>query len=96
MKYIDNLNTEELHRLINLIGYGVRPVTTAKMFFPGKPKGFLRVTRELRNYAYNKIVTLNSDLTWSTRSTYLGICIDIWTDLPEYARNLDFGEILNG
>lgn len=91
---IDELSNDQLDILIQIIGNGVRPISAAKRFFPDKPKGFIGVVLDMRNYAYNKITARNPMLLPETRRMYSTICAEIWCELPEYARWLDLEPFL--
>lgn len=65
-----------------------RPVIMARIWFPGRPKGYVKATRDLEAYAWNKATSI----TCRRRGDILGaqsygaICDRIYSDLPEWAR----------
>ena len=62
--------------------------TQAATIFPGRPKGYLRITQDLANYAVNKITAMQLRLKGKIEQAqvYEGICERIYADLPDFAR----------
>ena len=85
---LDAMPYEELHAFVRWIGNGVRPIKAAKELFPNREVGFVRVTVNLRNYAWNKITAISCRLEGKIDAAlqYEGICDRIYSELPESAR----------
>lgn len=66
----------------------LRPLTTAKALFPSRPKGYVRVTKDLGHYAANKATAmgLRQEGRIDTALMYERICESIYDRLPGYAR----------
>lgn len=66
----------------------VRPISFAKQLFPLRPKGYVRATKDLGNYASNKAVAMDLRLKGQIQGalSYEAICERIYNQLPEYAR----------
>lgn len=66
----------------------VRPIVLARVLFPSKPTGYVRVTRDLGCYASNKATAMKCRLAGTIESAliYERICEDIYNRLPEWAR----------
>lgn len=66
----------------------VRPIAFARQLFPNAPKGFVRTTKDLGNYASNKATAMRCRLNGeiNTAMSYEIICDRIFDGLPEYAR----------
>lgn len=82
--YIDPSDLWEIWKRTNT----VRPIAFACQLFPDAPKGFVRVTKDLGNYAANKATAMQCRLRGDINAAlmYEGICERIYNDLPEYAR----------
>lgn len=81
--FIDSLPPEQMKKLIKFIGYSVRPMKAAKLFFPEKQKGYIKYTNEISKYFWNK---LSAYLYPEERQKYTKISAEIWCDLPVWAR----------
>lgn len=94
--------TPELEAPINLDGFtnpkelwefwksasGVRPIATARKLFPTRPRGYVRATKDLGNYAVNKATAMRCRLDGgiNTALIFEDICDTIYDRLPEYAK----------
>jgi hypothetical protein len=85
---IDQLNTEECHKIIKLIGNGARPLRASRLLFPEQKMGAVLATKQVREYCYNKISVLNKELLFGTRYRYNDICSRILRDMPMWARKI--------
>lgn len=83
----DGMNRDELWAFWKRTN-SVRPIATARELFPDRPKNFVRVTKDLGNYACNKAVAMDLRIDGQIQSAlmYEGICDRIYAGLPEYAR----------
>ena len=61
---------------------------TARRLFPDRPRGYVRTTAALGNYAANKATALRQRARGDipTAQTYEAICERIYDQLPDYAR----------
>lgn len=67
---------------------GIRPIALARTLFPDKPKGYVRATRDLGHYAWNKATAmgLRERGEIARALSYEWICDSIYNNLPEFAR----------
>ena len=66
-----------------------RPTRTqAANVFPGRPRGYVRLVKDLANYACNKSVAMKcrADGKIQEAQMYEEICERIYTELPDFAR----------
>lgn len=61
----------------------VKPISEARKYFPSRPKGYVRVFKDLGNYASNMATYLRC-----YKKTYLDITKRIEADLPEYGKKV--------
>lgn len=84
---LDCMTTADLYAFVEE-SKGLRPRSLARKLFPDHPKGLERATRDLHNYAWNKITAMacrgRGDV--STALHYEAICDRIYNKLPEFAR----------
>jgi hypothetical protein len=66
----------------------VRPISFARQLFRNAPKGYVRATKDLGNYASNKATAMQCRLDGKINSAlmYEEICDRIYDGLPDYAR----------
>jgi hypothetical protein len=66
----------------------VKPVSFARELFPTKPKGYVRATKDLGNYASNKATAMQCRLAGNIQTAimYEDIADRIYDNLPEYAK----------
>jgi hypothetical protein len=85
---LDGMSSEELHQFMRWVGNGVRPIAAAKELFPQREAGFVRATKDLRNYAWNKITAMacRVDGRIDAALAYERICDRIYAELPEWAK----------
>jgi hypothetical protein len=85
-----NLDSESSEWLWDFWKYAhsVRPIRLARQLFPNTPKGYVRVTKDLGNYAANKATAINCRLEGKIESAlmYEAIADTIYSSLPEYAK----------
>ena len=64
------------------------PAGIGRIMFPNRPKGYVRATRNLAHYAYNKATAMRCRLKGDITAAlmYEAICERIYNNLPEYAR----------
>jgi hypothetical protein len=77
---------EAMLKLANVL---TRSATSAaRVLFPGRPKGFVRATKDLGRYAWNQGTAMRLRLTGDVNlaSDYEAICDRIYAGLPEFAR----------
>lgn len=84
---LDGMSQEELWTFFTSCK-GVRPITRARKLFPSMPKGFVRATKSLANYAANKSTAMVCRARGEINSAlmYEGIADRIYNELPEYAK----------
>ena len=85
---LDCATMDELYSFINFVGNGVKPAKAAKVLFPNKEKGFIRITKDLRNYAWNQISARNCRIAGKIQEAgyYESICDKIYEGLPEFVK----------
>ncbi len=83
---LDCMPACEIMEFIEFIGNGLRPVKAGQILFPTRFKGYLRVTRNLRNYAWNKYTAmgLRGHGEVGKAIAYEKICDRIYDDLKEF------------
>lgn len=66
----------------------VRPITEARQYFPDRPTGYVRIFKDLGNYASNKATAMRERSKGHIQAAeiYERICDDIYKRLPVYAR----------
>ena len=66
----------------------VRPLSQARKMFPGRKKGIVRATIDLRNYAANKATAMQCRKRGDIKAAlmYEGIADKIYKELPTWAR----------
>ena len=84
---LDGMSMDELWSLWQQT-HSVRPIQFARTLFPAKPKGYVRATKSLGNYACNKSVAMRLRLKGNISAAirYENICDSIYSRLPEYAK----------
>jgi len=84
---LDGMNADELMDFWMKTN-SVRPIAFAKQLFPTRPKGYVRITRELGCYASNKATAMECRTRGQIRSAlmYEDICERIHSRLPLFAR----------
>ena len=84
---LDSLDVDE-HWAIWQRTNSVRPIAYARELFPGKPKGYTRIAKDLGCYASNKATAMSCRLRGDiqTALTYEGICDRIYDRLPDWSR----------
>jgi hypothetical protein len=82
--YVDPQDLWDIWKATN----SVRPISFARQLFPEAPKGFVRATKDLGNYASNKATAMRCRLDGKINEAlmYEGICERIYNELPEYAK----------
>ena len=85
---LDDMSTEPRDYFVWAQYHGSNSRTIAAELFPTKPARYVRVTRDLANYASNKGTALacraRGDIP--AAQVYEGICERIYAKLPAYAR----------
>lgn len=86
-----NLDAEEtayLREFAATIGQDVRPVQAARQIFPARPVGYVRATKNLCAYAWNKLtaIELRKEGNIQDALKYEAICDSIYKTLPKFAR----------
>lgn len=83
----DAMNVEELETFAHS-ARGLRPVTKARNFFCGTPRGYVSAFKNIRHYCSNKAVAMRcrarGEIT--TAQQYESICERIYNELPDYAK----------
>jgi len=84
---LDGCFPEELWEFWQAVN-SVRPIRKARELFPNRPKGYVRVTKDLGNYAANKATAMKCRLDGQIQSAimYEDICEQIYNKLPRYAK----------
>lgn len=59
---LDAMPVEAVEEFCHTAGYGVRPIALATQLFPDRPKGYVRATKDIRNYAWNKLTAMWGDI----------------------------------
>lgn len=90
---LNRFDEQELRDLVTLIGQGVRPIKAARLLFPLQPKNYVRITKDIRNYAWNKITAIvcasdNVSLPKNAKR-YNTIARRIYKALPHHAQILN-------
>ena len=85
--------------IVIIISYGLMTPEEAKVhvptvIFPDENNSRLRVIQDIRNYCRNKLVTLDYNLLFEIRKTYIDICARLWIEFPAYARVRDYRSFL--
>lgn len=83
---LDTKDADELWKFWQQVNNGPRRI--ARILFPEKPRGYVRATQHLANYACNKSVAMKCRLDGRIQSalTYEHIADRIYNDLPEFAK----------
>jgi hypothetical protein len=84
---LDGMIIEELMEFWNH-AHSVRPIALARQLFPNAPKGYVRATKDLGNYASNKATAMQCRLDGKIDAalSYEAIAERIYNELPEYAK----------
>jgi hypothetical protein len=85
---LDCMDRDELEDFATEATNGLRPVNLARTLFPHRPAGYVRATRELGHYAWNKLTAMGCRKRGDVSSAlvYEEICDRIYATLPEWAR----------
>lgn len=64
------------------------PTKSARILFPGRPKGYVRATRDIGHYACNKAVAMRcrKEGNIQTAQNYERVCELTYKSLPQFAR----------
>lgn len=90
--FLDSLTQKELIKIISFIGEKGRSIKAGRILFPDRPKGYITVTRNIKNYCYNKYCAYEY---FNERQKYIEVSSKIWCDLPVWARTIP-DDILKG
>lgn len=84
---LDGMTSEELMSFWKETN-SVRPIKKARELFPDRQENYVRITKQLGNYAANKATAMRcrSEGRIQAALTYEGICDRIYGELPEFAR----------
>ena len=85
---LDGMNADDVREFAVVATRGIRPIALARKLFPSAPKGYVRATRDLGHYAWNKFtaMTLREEGKIEGASSYERICDGIYDRLPKYAK----------
>lgn len=84
---LDGMNIDELWEFWTKAN-SVRPISLARELFPAKPRNYVRVTKDLGDYAANKATAMKCRLDGSIQTAlmYESIADRIYKQLPEWAK----------
>lgn len=88
---LDAMTAEELREFVAFIGnqgIGDRPIDAANKLFGRSFKNRVRATKDLRNYAWNKITAIGCRMRGeiAVAQQYEAICERIYAQLPDVAK----------
>jgi hypothetical protein len=81
---LDAMSSDELEEFLD----ATKPTSAAVLLFPGRPRGYMAATFQLRCYAEKKIVAmaLRKEGRVEAAQGYEAMCDRIYTRLPSWAK----------